>query len=163
MQKILKVEFADDDKDKKFPFISLGDNKNNNFNERVWLSTKLLYEINGNYFVEFPIRNTKIITTEKSNHVIKPERGFITHYLHIPCGFRGASNIEILYEVSNIVYFADLSFPEGDTGISTGCIVNKPLYRPLKYKYIRSGELYGGKNKGIRAVRHDGSEEELAL
>lgn len=163
MQKILKVEFQDDDQEKKFPFVSLGKNKNNNFNVRVWLSSKLLYEIEGNCFIEFPMRNAKIFTTDKGSFVIKPEEGSVVHYLHIPCGFRGASNIEVLYEASKIVYFADLSFPEGDTGISTGCIVDKPLYSPLKYKYLRTGALYGGKEKGIRLVRHDGTEEELIL
>lgn len=159
MQKIFEVQFKAYDVEKKFPFIDIGNEIHDKPSLRVWLSTHLTYEIEGNHYTMFPLEDATINITDKQNFVIKPELGEIVQYLYVPCGFMGNSKIEILSPIISRINFNMFSFPEGITGVSNGCLVNLPKFKTLKYHWKRSGELYGQQGEGIKLVRQDGTEE----
>jgi hypothetical protein len=127
----------------------------------LWVSSKLVQRNEEGEFIEFPIINARIYTTEKGNHILKPTEGWNVYYLYTPCGYRGESYIEVIEpQDAEILFFENWMSPRGNLGISRGALVSTASERVI-YKWKRTGRLYGSPSQGITFLYLDGKEETI--
>ena len=164
MEKI-RVYYKVDDKGSKFPYIDIGCEYHGKPSLRLWVSQLLVKtdpENPENEFITFPVEG-KVITTEKGSLVLKPSKENITYNIFVECGYRGSSNFEILEPNAQVyVYEYEVySSPLGSLGISRGALVVVPNHAVLKYKWKKTGRLYGRSSEGISIVYPDGKKEDF--
>ena len=156
------VKFKEDENGNKYPFIDVGSESHGRKSFRLWISGRLLEKNGeGNYVVTFPLRNAKVERTEKGSLVLRPSRDTMVYNIFVPCGFRGDSTFEILSEHLEVFKYCMYRSPRGSLGISVGALVNAPDGKPLKYRWERSGRLYGSSPEGITIVMPNGEKRDF--
>ncbi|HDJ89218.1 MAG TPA: hypothetical protein ENG40_00800 [Thermoprotei archaeon] len=183
MRKEKQVMFKEDEKGNKYPYIDFGSETHGRKSFRLWVSGKLVkmemrhprsalgfimsQELKKPYYyVEFPLRGARIIRTPKGNLVLKPDPNYMVYYIFIHCGYRGGASFEILTPKigeSDIFEFKEYASPRGSLGVSIGALVNVPIDTPLKYRWERTGRLYGDAPQGITIVMPNGEEKEFEM
>jgi hypothetical protein len=139
----------------EFWYLDAGDNRK----LRVWLSDKLLRRDEKGIFIEFPVTGCRIVRTEKGSIVLKPGPANL-FWISKHCGYRGRSEIEVLSSAIEILKFYEYDSPRGSLGISQHLFVltDEPF---VKYRWSRTGRLYGRPAEGITIEKLDGTIEEL--
>jgi len=154
---IKKVEGND------FYFIKFGSEDHGRPSFLMWINKRLVQNDESGSYIEFPIRNAKIVKTEKGNLVLRPEEGWTTFAgIGVECGFRGSSSFEILEPKEEIVllkYYIYKS-PRGSVGVSCYGLVSVKTDKVV-VKWSRSGRLYGKSSTGISVYYADGRVETL--
>jgi len=153
----------------KFFYLDIGSEVHGRKSFRLWIAGRLVKreedEWNGKkyerFYVEFPLKGARIEKTEKGNLVLRSADGWVTYDVYVPCGYRGGSEVEILEPEDRIEldYFVYRS-PRGNLGISHGKLVSAKS-RSIKFRWKRSGRLYGSSPQGITVLYEDGKEEVL--
>jgi len=158
----IKVNFREDETGKRYPFLDFGSELHGRKSFRLWVSGRLLQrDEEGNYFVVFPVRKAKIERTQKGSLVLRPSESMMVYNILVQCGYRGHSYFEILSEFSDsdIFRYEVYESPRGSLGVSEGALVNAPDGEPLKYRWKRTGRLYGKPSEGITIMMPSGEEK----
>jgi hypothetical protein len=147
---------------KTFYFKNYGDGYHGSIDFRLWINRKLVkVDEEGKEYIELPCENARIIKTEKGNLVLRSCEGWTVFNVGVECGYRGASNFEILEPQNCEIFKYEIYHsPVGSLGISTYGLVNSPSPK-IKVKWERSGRLYGRASKGIVICYADGRMEEI--
>jgi len=157
MKKAIRASFVENENHEKFFYIDFTTGRGRPL--RVWLSGSLVDQ-EGN--ITFPTPGV-LTTTEKGSLVLRKNSEYTTHYVYVHCGYRGGSSLEILQPENCIAHkFYVYRSPRGRLGISEGALVSVKRDEIIKYKWGRSGRLYGGPAEGITIVLQDGDEQEFA-
>jgi len=153
------VEFRVDEKGNKYPFVDVGSETHGRKSYRLWVSGRLVTEENGKHYLELPVLDAKIERTPKGSLVLRASNGWRVENIFVACGFRGYSEFEIL-EPQDVDVFGYKHYhsPRGNLGISNAALVNVPRAAVLKYRWKKSGRLYGAANEGINIIMPDGDE-----
>jgi len=160
MKEKMIVSFKEDENGNKYPYVDVGNETHGRPSFRLWVSMKLVNkDKHDRYYLEFPLR-AEIFKTQKGSLVLRPSEDKMTFYVYASCGYRGHSEVQVLSE-----YFDDFDFysyhsPRGSLGVSHGKLVVAPA-KPLKWKWTRSGRLYGGAPQGITITMTDGKEKHI--
>jgi len=128
----------------------------------LWINRKLV-QMNqeGREYISFPVRDAKIIKTEKGNLVLRPYQGWNTFRVGVGCGYRGRSKYEILAPKEvEIFAFKEFRSPQGSLGISEFALVCSTSDR-VKIRWERTGRTYGSPTKGITIYYTTGQEENI--
>lgn len=158
----MRVEFKEDERGNKYPYLDFGSEAHGRKSFRLWVSGRLLErDKEGRYVITFPKRKARIEKTPKGSLVLRPAEDTMVYNIFVPCGYRGSSRINILGECYEIFRYYKYSSPRGSLGISEGALVNAPDGKPLKYKWKRTGMLYGASPEGIMIVTPSGEEREF--
>ncbi|MEA3343359.1 MAG: hypothetical protein U9Q92_04275 [archaeon] len=163
-----RVEFKVDEKDSKFPYTDVGSETHGGSSYRLWLSGRFVEPRytgkdieEGEYGVLFPAKGLRVEKTEKGSYVLRPNDKSLVHDIFVNCGFRGGSSINILEpEIGkdDIFTYREYRSELGNLGISEGMLVNVPEGAVVKYRWTRSGRLYGNPSEGVIILMPDGSE-----
>lgn len=157
-----KVSFREDEVGNKYPFIDFGSETHGKKSFRLWISGRLLEkDEEGNYIITFPKRKAKIEETSKGSLVLRSAEDTMVYDVYVRCGYRGSSDLEILTEHGDIFQYWEYRSPRGNLGISKGVLVNAPDGQSLKYKWKRTGRLYGNSPEGITIIMPDGKTKEF--
>lgn len=160
--KVRKVSFREDEAGNKYPFVDFGSEVHGRISFRLWVSGRLLEkDEEGDYVITFPKRGAKIERTQKGSLVLRPSTDTMVYNIYVPCGYRGDSEITILSEHYEAFSYYIYHSPRGSLGVSKGMLVNAPEGIPLKYKWKRTGRLYGDPSEGITIVMPDGVEKQF--
>ncbi|MCD6458936.1 MAG: hypothetical protein J7K82_08845, partial [Thermoproteales archaeon] len=173
MLKEIQVSSKEDEAGTRFYYIDLGSETHGRPSFRLWVSSRLVQTKKDSVYgfgdeieiqvVRFPA-NAYIKKTEKGTLILKPSENHITHYIYVPCGYRGGSSIEILEPKDAETFkFYNYSSPRGSLGISVGMLVVIPKDKVLKFRWERSGRTYGDPKEGITIVLPDGTEKEIDM
>jgi hypothetical protein len=156
-----KVFYKIDDKGNRFPYINIGREDHGRPSFRLWVSHSLVQtDPENGEFITFPVAG-KVIKTEKGNFVLKPEKSYVTHDIYVECGYRGDSDFEILEPKDAQVYAYEVySSPRGSLVFSRGALVTVKN-TVLKYRWKRTGRLYGEPSEGITIISPDGKKEDF--
>lgn len=162
MEKIY-VNFKEDEKGQKFYYQDFGSETHGKISFRLWVSSKLLTEDEKGKFFDIPLKNAKIEKTPKGNFVLKQGDG-VVYDVYVRSGYRGGSSFEILspkeFELFKYkIYHSQL----GSLGVSSGALVYIPKIEPLKYKWTRTGRLYGAPSQGITVITPEGEFKEFDM
>lgn len=147
---------------KRFHFLDFGSGYHGRKNFRLWVNRQLVrHDEDGEPIIEFPVRDAQVLRTEKGSLVLKPSEGVTTFDLFVKCGYRGSASIEVLepaplVELDYVVYES----PAGSLGVSVGKLVCVRGEK-VKYRWERTGRLYGAPGEGISVVYADGRTEVL--
>ena len=149
--------------DKEFYYVDVGQESHGRPSYRLWVSSHFVAQDEyGRPYIQFPTVHADIVVTEKGNKVLKPTSGMNVFYIFQECGYRGDSSIEILSPHEKAFKFLIFSSPVGSLGASEGYLVaTKESF--VKYRWKRTGRLYGSPSKGITAIYVDGKVEELPV
>lgn len=163
----MEIEYREDEQGRKFPFVDMGSETHGRTSFRLWVNGRFVQKgPDGNASIEFPVRNARIEKTEKGSFVLRPHNGSIVHDIFVHCGYRGSATIKILEpEIpdDDVFEYSVYLSQRGNLGIDEGMLVNCPADAPLKYRWERSGRLYGAPNEGIIIVMPDGTEHEIDM
>ena len=163
----MKVEFREDERGRKFPFIDMGSEAHGRASFRLWTNGRFVKkDSNGNMSIEFPVHNARIETTPKGSFVLRPCKHSMVHDIYVPCGYRGGAHFEILspnIDEDDIFRYSEYRSARGNLGIDEGALVNCPFDTPLKYKWHRTGRLYGDAEEGMTILMPDGVQKELDM
>ncbi|MEM2741052.1 MAG: hypothetical protein QXD95_02775 [Nitrososphaeria archaeon] len=149
---------------KIFYFADIGSEDHGRKSFRLWVSSSLVereekdgMEIE---FITLPREGVEVKKTEKGTLVLK-KGPYNMFDVYVPCGYRGGSNFEFLSPVELVLPYEVYRSERGSLGVSRGALV---LTREsfIKYKWKRTGRLYGEPGKGISIVYVDGKKEELS-
>lgn len=164
MKHIMYVNFKEDDAGNRFYFVDLGSETHGAKSFRLWISSKLVrMDSDGNEYIEFPAY-AYIKKTERGTLILKPSDEYIVHYIYVSSGYRGSAQIEILEPKDHTAYkFYVYHSPRGRLGVDEGALVVVPKDTILKYRWTRSGRLYGSSPHGITIVMPDGEEKEFDM
>jgi len=132
---------------------------------RLWVSGRLVQKETKDsqvyYFLKFPVINAGIVRTEKGTLVLRPAQDTVTYNVLVSCGYRGSSSFEVVSpEMTQVYLYEEYSSPLGNLGVSQGGIVVAPL-GSIKFKWERTGRLYGSAPTGITKLYPDGREETI--
>lgn len=149
---------------KIFYFADIGSEVHDRKSFRLWISSSLVereekdgIEIE---FITLPQKGVDIKKTEKGTLVLKKGPNNLFD-IYVSSGYRGYSNFEVLSPTEMILPYAVYRSPRGNLGISKGALVlTKEPY--VKYKWQKTGRLYGDPEKGISIIYVDGKKEELS-
>ena len=127
---------------------------------RLWVSQKLVQEeIKDDqikHYLKFPVINAGIVRTEKGTLVLRPAQDTVTYNVLIPRGYRGGSYLEVVSpEMTQVYLYEEYSSLRGNLGVSQGAIIVAPL-GSIKFKWERTGRLYGSAPTGITKLYPDG-------
>jgi len=146
---------------KTFYFLEIGRREHGRPDMILWVSSKLVKVEEGVEYIEFPIRNAKIISTEKGTLVLRPMETWNTFYVFTPAGYRGESEIQILYPQGAIIcWFKRFESPQGNLGISEGALVSSTATKVI-WNWRRTGRLYGAPANGITISDISGEEKTI--
>lgn len=139
----MKVEYREDEKGQKFPFVDVGSENHGRSSFRLWVASRLLTKNKeGIDELVFPVRNAKITKTEKGSFVMRSTEGFMVHDVFVHCGYRGSSSLKIIEPMdigTDSFPYCVYSSQTGSLGTSNGALVNVLLGKMLKIQYHRSG------------------------
>jgi len=131
---------------------------------RLWIHYSLVKkDSEGNPFIEIPFVNARIVRTEKKNLVLRPEQGWNTFVVGVPCGYKGGSWFKIIEPTiadADIFPYNVYASQLGRVGISSYALVNANTDK-IKIKWDRSGRLYGKAAAGITIYYSNGNVENL--
>jgi hypothetical protein len=148
---------------KKFFYMDVGSETHGRPSFRLWVSGRLVQKEteDSHYFLEFPVLNAGISRTEKGTLVLRPAQDTVAYNVLIPCGYRGGSYLEVVSpEMTQVYLYEEYSSPRGNLGVSQGAIIVAPL-GSIKFKWERTGRLYGSAPTGITKLYPDGREETI--
>lgn len=137
----MKVEYREDEKGQKFPFVDIGSEAHGRSTFRLWVASRLLTKNQeGIDELIFPVKNAKITKTEKGSFVMRPTEGFMVHDVFVHCGYRGSSSLKIVEPLGTDSFpYCVYSSETGSLGTSDGALVNVLSGKTLKIQYHRSG------------------------
>jgi len=181
----MKVEFREDEQGRKFPFIDIGEEDHGKPSFRLWVSGRFVRphiidahavwdeerqtwyhpKVQDGYEVVFPVHDARIEKTPKGSLVLRPCNGGTVHNIFVRCGYRGRAVITVLTPSvgeGDIFRYREYRSPRGNLGVDEGALVNCPVYT-LKYKWQRSGRLYGKPSEGVAIIMPDGTEKEIDM
>lgn len=143
---------------------------------RLWVSGKLVSQDEGGHckpcsdqpclqrgkdIVVLPAKAV-ISQTAKGSWVLRPSEEHLTFCVGIHCGYRGSSSYEFLTPVAVSVPFEVWDSPRGNLGVSSYALISvSAADMPLKYRWSRTGRLYGSLPSGVTIVAQDGTETSL--
>lgn len=161
MKKEIPVSHRVDEQGNKYYYVDIGDEGHGKPSFRLWISAKLIIkDERGIEIIKFPVKDAKIFKTEKGTLILKPNQGTTVHYLFVQCGFRGGSSFKILEPAEHEIYrFYEYESPRGSLGMSTGALVVVNSNQIVKYKWSKSGRLYGKQPTGINIILPTGEEK----
>jgi len=182
----MKVAFREDERGRKFPFIDIGEEDHGKPSFRLWVSGRFVRphiidahavwdeerqtwyhpKVQDGYEVVFPVHDARIEKTPKGSLVLRPYNGGIVHNIMVLCGYRGGADIDVVsldFDSEDVFRYQEYRSPRGNLGIDAGALVNHPADTPLKYKWYRTGRLYGKPSEGVTIVMPDGTEKELDM
>lgn len=143
---------------KTFYFLEIGRREHGRSDMIVWVSSKLV-KVEETEYVEFPVRDARVIETEKGTKVLKPAMCWNTFFILVPSGYRGGSKITIIEPREfEVLWFERYASPRGSLGISSGAIVCTQSERVV-YSWRRTGRLYGKPEKGVSIIDITGEEK----
>ena len=161
------IEYRKDEQGRKFPFVDVGCEDHGRPSFRLWVSGRLIQkDADGNSTIEIPVQNARIERTAKGSYVLRPHDGSTVYDIFVPCGYRGEASFEILdpkIPEEDIFEYSEYRSERGNLGIDEGAIVNCPSNVPLKYRWERSGRLYGEPCEGVTIITPDGTEHEIDM
>jgi len=123
----------------------------------IWVSPKLIESDGDDVFIELPLSNVEL-RKGKKDFVLRPGNMNLFN-VFVRCGYRGGSRVEILTP-GEVFYYSIFSSPRGSLGISQGALV-LTASSFVKFKWERTGRLYGAAPEGISIIYLDGSEEQV--
>lgn len=139
----MKVEYREDEKGQKFPFVDVGSENHGRSSFRLWVASRLLTKNkDGIEELVFPVKNAKISKTEKGSFVMRPTDGYMVHDVFVHCGYRGSSSLKIIEPLdigTDSFPYCVYSSQIGSLGTSDGALVNVLSGKTLKIQYHRSG------------------------
>ena len=145
---------------KTFYFLDVGEEEHGRPSFRLWINGQLVQSGDGDgEYISFPIHG-RIIRTEKGNYVLRPEQGWNTFRVGVPCGYRGTSTFEVLSKGAEVFPFESWMSPQGNLGISKYALVSIPSDK-VKVRWERDGRLYGDAPRGISIYYSDGKVEKV--
>lgn len=143
-----------------FYFIEVGSETHGRISARLWVSSRLVEDRGKEKVVVFPA-SARIERTPRGTIILKPSSDHLTYYVLVPCGYRGSSTVEVIEPTPvEAIPFKVYKSPVGSLGISQGMLVVVPA-GPVKYRWTRSGRLYGSASRGITTLYPDGSSETI--
>ena len=149
---------------KRFFYMDVGSETHGRPSFRLWVSERLVQKETKDsqvYFLEFPVLNAGIARTEKGTLVLRPMLDSIVYNVLVPCGYRGSSSLEVVSpEMAQVYLYKKYSSPRGNLGVSQGAIIVTP-FDSIKFKWDRSGRLYGAAPSGVTTIYPDGREETI--
>jgi hypothetical protein len=151
----MQVEYKTDEKLNRYPFVDIGSGYHGRPAYRLWISPSFITKEGEWEILEFPIRGAEIQKTEKGNYVLRKKEDSVVYNLYVRCGFRGSASFEILSDERETFPYTHYHSGCGALGVSEGALVNHP-YTSLKYRWSKSGRLYGNAGIGIRIISPDG-------
>ncbi|MBD3195333.1 MAG: hypothetical protein GF317_09775 [Candidatus Lokiarchaeota archaeon] len=153
------VSFHTDEKGNKYPYVDIGKGRHSKIFFRLWISKELISESNNRHYIYFPIMAT-IEETDKESLVLKVSDKFTTYDIFVKCGFRGHGEFEILSPYKEKFDYKIYHSQLGNLGISGGALVTSSE-NTIKYRWEKSGRLYGKSNHGITIINQDGKVSEI--
>jgi len=139
----MKVEYREDEKGQKFPFVDVGSENHGKSSFRLWVASRLLTKNEeGELELIFPVRNARITKTEKGSFVMRHDEQFMVQDVFVSCGYRGSSSLKVLEPLdigTDSFPYCVYSSPTGSLGTSDGALVNVLFGKTLKIQYHRSG------------------------
>lgn len=155
-----RVSFKTDENGNKYPFLDIGSERHGKVSFRLWVEKELLSKSEGHYFVFFPIRAT-LEKTSKGSLVLRKSQKFYTYDILVECGFRGGSEFEVIVAHKRFDYKIYES-EVGSLGISAGALIVSEK-KQIKYKWRKTGRLYGKKAYGLTILKSNGESENFDL
>ena len=146
-----------------FYYLEVGDMGHGRPCFHLWVNRKLVQvDEREKEYISFPMRDAKIIRTEKGNLVLRPYQGWNTFRIGVGCGYRGRSRYEILApkEEIEVFPFKELRSPRGSLGVCELALVSCTS-ESVKIRWERTGRVYGGYAKGITIYYATGQEENI--
>ena len=182
----MKVEFREDEQGRKFPFVDMGSEAHGRTSFRLWVSGRFVQprivdahavwdedrktwyhpKVQDGYEMVFPVQNARIEKTPKGSLVLRPYKGSTLHNIMVPCGYRGGAGIDVLSPPvgdDDVFRYQEYRSARGNLGIDEGALVNCPTNMPLKYRWHRTGRLYGAPSEGVTIIMPDGTEKDIDM
>jgi len=143
-------------------FTDVGSGRHGRPSFRLWVNGNLVKtDDKGNPFIEFPVKDARIVKTGKGSYVLRPSPGWNVFDVGVEAGYRGTSTFRVLEpEETETFEYVIYHSPVGSLGISHYALINAHKDR-LKIKWERDGRLYGEPSEGITLYYSDGREESL--
>lgn len=155
----------------KFYFIEVGRKQYRKPDLLVWISSKFLSQAieSENRFgrkmilLQFPVNNAKITKTERGSIVLKYEPGWKTFNVEIQPGFRGRGELEILepQDDSRIARYVIYKSEIGSKGVGQGALISIQPSERIRYRWLKSGRLYGNPPTGVVEIDYNGKRRSL--
>ena len=159
------VEYKEDERGRKFPFVDMGSEIHGRTSFRLWVSGRFVHkDSDGDAIITFPVQNAQIEKTTKGSLVLRPHDSSTVHDIFVPCGYRGDATFKVLEPdilEDDIFEYSEYHSERGSLGIDEGALVNCPAGVPLKYRWERSGRLYGSPGEGVTIITPDGRKYEI--
>jgi len=183
----MKVAFRENERGRKFPFVDIGSETHGRISFRLWVNKRFIqphivnnhaiydekterwYNIKNfqdGFEIVFPIHDARIEKTSKGSLVLRPCKGSTVYNIMVPCGHRGGAGIDVLsppVSDDDVFRYQEYRSARGNLGIDEGALVNCPTNVPLKYRWRRTGRLYGAPAEGVTIIMPDGTEKELDM
>jgi len=144
---------------KKFFFKDFGSEVHGKPSFRLWINRQFVEKDEQGEFIQLPLKNAKVVKTEKGNLVLRPEQGWNTFAVGVPCGYRGESGLQVEEDHEGYMYQIYAS-ERGSLGISTYALICTQSDK-VTIEWWRTGRLYGDSPRGITVYYLDGHEETL--
>jgi len=181
----MKVAFRENERGRKFPFVDIGSETHGRISFRLWVNKRFIqphivnnhviydekterwYNIKNfqdGFEIVFPIHDARIEKTSKGSLVLRPCEGSTVHNIIVPCGYRGGASIDVIsssIDDGDIFQYREYHSQRGNVGRDRGALVNCPSGIPLKYRWHRTGRLYGAQAEGVTIIMPDGTEKEI--
>lgn len=163
MKSKYKISFKTDENGNKYPFLDIGSERHRRTSFRLWIEKELLSKSEGDYFIYFPIMAT-IETTNKGSLVLRARASdnYHTYDILVKCGFRGGSEFDVLTPYKQKFDYKIYKSQVGSLGISDGALIVSKEPQ-VKYKWRKTGRLYGKKAYGLTILKSNGKEENFDL
>jgi hypothetical protein len=141
-----------------FFLLKVGSCRHGRPNFVVWVSPRLTIQTQDGSFIEFPIENVELIQGKKDLILRTGSRNLFNVFVR--CGYRGESEIEVITPNCSIFEYEVWASPQGSLGVSRGALVlTDKSY--VKYRWERTGRLYGATPTGTSIIHLDGTEEQI--
>ena len=182
----MKVEFREDERGRKFPFVDMGSETHGRTSFRLWVSGRFVRpriidahavwdeerqtwyhpKVQDGYEVVFPVHDARIEKTPKGSLVLRPCKGSTVYNIFVRCGYRGGADINVLspdVSADDVFRYREYRSARGNLGVDEGALVNCPVDTPLKYNWRKTGRLYGKPSEGVTIIMPDGTEKEIDM
>jgi hypothetical protein len=123
---------------------------------RLWINKQFVEQDGGEEFIQLPLKGARIVRTEKGNLVLRPEQGWNTFVVGVPCGYRGESGFQVLEPHEGYEYKVYDS-ERGSLGVSTYALICTQTDK-VQIQWWRTGRLYGDSPRGVTIYYLDHEE-----